>query len=129
VRRRKLVVAGLVRDGENRILLSKRRADQAMGGLWEFPGGKIEDGESPEEALARELREELGCGATVGRIEDVVFHRYDEFDLLMLVYRCTLDGEPRPVEVAELAWVMPRELLGYELLPADFPLCERLASI
>jgi 8-oxo-dGTP diphosphatase len=123
------VVAGLIRDGGGRILLSKRRADQAMGGLWEFPGGKIEDGESPTEALARELREELGCGATIGRIDDVVFHRYDDFDLLMLVYACTLEGEPRAVEVAELAWVAPAELLGYDLLPADVPLCERLATI
>ena len=65
--------------------------------------------------------------AEVGRIDDVVFHRYPDFDLLMLVYHCRLDGTPRPVEVAELAWVAPRDLLKYELLPADLPLCERLA--
>ncbi len=76
--------------------------------LWEFPGGKVEEGESPTDALGREIVEELGCAAAVGRIDDVVFHRYPEFDLLMLVYRCTLAGEPRAVEVAELAWVAPR---------------------
>jgi 8-oxo-dGTP diphosphatase len=125
-RKRKLVVAALVRR-DGRILLTRRRADQPMPLLWEFPGGKVEEGESPEEALARELVEELGCGGTVGRIFEVVFHRYPEFDLLMLVYACTLDGEPRPVEVAELAWVAPQEVLKYELLPADIPLCQRLA--
>jgi 8-oxo-dGTP diphosphatase len=63
----------------------------------------------------------------VGKIDDVVFHRYPEFDLYMLVYACSLDGDPRPVEVAELAWVEPCDLLKYDLLPADIPLCERLS--
>ena len=121
------MVAALVRDGEGRILLTRRRLDQPMGGLWEFPGGKVEEGESPEAALAREIVEELGCSATVGRIDDVVFHRYPEFDLLMLVYACVLTGAPRAVEVAELAWVAPGELARYEVLPADIALCERLA--
>jgi 8-oxo-dGTP diphosphatase len=126
-RKRKLVVAALVKDGAGRILLSRRRADQPMPLLWEFPGGKVEEGESPTDALAREIVEELGCACRVGRVDDVVFHRYPEFDLYMLVYACVLDGEPRPVEVAELAWVEPENLLKYEVLPADIPLCERLA--
>ncbi len=126
-RKRKLVVAALVRDADGRVLLTRRRADQPMPLLWELPGGKIEPGESPEEALAREVHEELGCRAQVGRVDDVVFHRYPEFDLLMLVYRCALEGAPRAVEVAELAWVEPSRLLTYEVLPADIPLCERLA--
>jgi 8-oxo-dGTP diphosphatase len=129
-RKRKLVVAALIRESSSarRILLSRRRADQPMPLLWEFPGGKVETGESPEEALAREVEEELGCRAEVGRIDDVVFHRYPEFDLLMLVYACVLLGEPRAVEVAELAWVAPEDLLKYELLPADIPLCRRLSQ-
>jgi 8-oxo-dGTP diphosphatase len=126
-RRRKLVVAALVRDGAGRVLLTRRRADQPMPLLWELPGGKVEPGESPSEALEREIREELGCRAHVGRIDDVVFHRYPEFDLLMLVYACRLEGEPRAVEVDALAWVEPRALGGYEVLPADVPLVERLA--
>ena len=98
-----------------------------MGGLWELPGGKVEEGESPAEALAREVEEELGVGCQVGPIFDVVFHRYSAFDLLMLVYSCLLDGEPRAVEVAEVAWVPPDRFADYPVLPADVPLVERLA--
>jgi 8-oxo-dGTP diphosphatase len=124
----KIVVAALVRDYDGRVLLTQRRADQAMPGKWELPGGKLEPGESPEAALAREVREELGCGCTVGRIDEVIFHRYDAFDLLLLVYACRLDAPPRPVEVAQLAWVPPAELPDYDVLPADRPLVLRLAG-
>jgi 8-oxo-dGTP diphosphatase len=128
MRRRKLVVAALFRDGARRVLLTRRRADQPMPLLWELPGGKVEEGESPASALAREVREELGCDAEVGRIFEVVHHRYDDFDLLMLVYACVLVGEPRAVEVAELAWVAPAELARYDVLPADVALCRRIAA-
>jgi 8-oxo-dGTP diphosphatase len=129
-RPRKLVVAALVRDGEGRVLVTQRRADQPMPGKWELPGGKIEPGESPVAALARELREELGVGGHVGAIYDVVFYPYDEFDLVMLVYACELDpaAPPRPLEVAQIAFVAPGELLSYDLLPADLPLARKLAS-
>src|ERR1044071_5108457 len=88
-RPRKLVVAGLLaRDG--RVLVTQRRADQALPLQWELPGGKVEPGEAPVAALARELREELGVETAVGRIWDVLFHAYPEFDLVMLVYACRL---------------------------------------
>ena len=127
-RTRLLVVAALIwQDG--RVLLSRRRVDQAMPNLWEFPGGKVEAGEPPEDALAREVREELGCQVAVGRIDDVVFHAYPTFDLYMLVYACRLvSGVPQAVAVAEIDWVNPADLPGMELLPADFPLARRLAS-
>ena len=128
MRKHKLVVAAMVQDAAGRTLLSRRRHDQPMGGLWEFPGGKVEDGESPEEALGREIKEELGTGCTVGRIFDVVFHRYPDFDLVLLVYECTLQGEPRAVQVAEVAWVEPQRLCEYAVLPADVPLVQRLAQ-
>ncbi len=128
MRTRKLVVAALVREG-TRVLMSRRRADQPMPGKWEFPGGKVEPGESPVIALGREVREELGCEVDVGRIHEVVFHPYDEFDLYMLVYAATLArGTPRAVEVAEVAWVEVARLPELDLLPADFPLARALAA-
>jgi 8-oxo-dGTP diphosphatase len=126
---RKIVVAGLLVDDAGRVLLTQRRADQAMPLQWEFPGGKLEDGESPAAALVRELTEELGVTVEVGRIWDVLFHEYPAFDLLMLVYACRLPpGEvPRCVEVADLAWRPPDRLDDLDVLPADAPLVARLA--
>lgn len=123
---RKLVVAGLIARA-GRVLITQRTQPPALAGKWEFPGGKIEDGESPEAALARELREEIGVGVRVGRIWDVLFHRYPDFDLVMLVYACAItDSEPRAIEVGDLAWVLPEELPRWDVLPADRPLVERL---
>ncbi|HVV82117.1 MAG TPA: (deoxy)nucleoside triphosphate pyrophosphohydrolase [Kofleriaceae bacterium] len=129
-RPRKLVVAGLVVDERGRVLVTRRRADQPMGGFWELPGGKLEPGEAPIAALVRELREELGAAVEVGAIWDVLHHAYPAFDLLMLVYRCRLvAGEvARAVEVADLDWCEPAALLAHDVLPADAPLCARLAA-
>ena len=109
-RPRTLVVAALIqRDSDGRLLLSRRRPDQSLPGCWEFPGGKVEPGEAPVAALAREIEEELGCTVEVGAIDEVVFHAYERFDLYMLVYRCTLvRGQPRPVQVAEVRLVHTR---------------------
>ena len=126
-RTRKLVVAALVRDDAGRILLTQRRHDQPMPLKWEFPGGKVEPGEAPVAALAREIEEELGCRAEVGRIDEVVFHAYADFDLYMLVYSCRLLGDARAVEVAQVHWVERERLLTYDVLPADVALVERLA--
>ena len=130
MRERKLVVAGLVVGGDGRILITQRRADQALPLQWEFPGGKIEPGESPTAALVRELREELGVEAEVGGIWEALFHAYPEFELIMLVYRCRLgpDQVPRPVEVADLRWRPPDDLGDLDILPADAPLVRRLAA-
>jgi 8-oxo-dGTP diphosphatase len=127
-RKRTLVVAGLLaRDG--RVLITQRRADQALPLQWEFPGGKVEPGEAPTAALARELAEEIGVGVEVGRIWEVLFHAYPAFDLVMLVYACRLvEGEPRAIEVADVAWVETAKLPGWDILPADRPLVDRLVS-
>jgi len=127
-RKRTLVVAGLIaRDGV--VLITQRRADQALPLQWEFPGGKVEPGEAPVAALARELTEEIGVAVEVGRIWDVLFHAYPTFDLVMLVYVCRIvAGEPRAVEVADVAWVETRRLPEWDILPADRPLVDRLVS-
>ncbi len=126
-RARKLVVAGLIIGDDDRVLITQRRADQALGLQWEFPGGKVEPGEAPVAALIRELREEIGVTVEVGRVWDVLFHAYPDFDLVMLVYPCRIvAGTPRAVEVADLAWVEPHDLGRWDILPADRPLVERL---
>ena len=124
---RKLVVAGLIIGDDRRILITQRRADQELPLQWEFPGGKVEPGESPVAALIRELGEEIGVMVEVGRIWDVLFHAYPAFDLVMLVYVCRIvDGVPRPVEVAAVAWVAPLDLARWDILPADRPIVDRL---
>ena len=127
-RRRLLVVAALIRR-DGRVLLSQRRPDQSLPLCWEFPGGKVEPGESPEAALVREVREELGCEVQVGRIFEVVFHAYEAFDLYMLVYDAQIvAGAPAAQQVAAVAWVAPAEIPGMKLPPADYPLARRLAE-
>jgi 8-oxo-dGTP diphosphatase len=125
---RKLVVAALVIDDEGRVLITRRRPDQPLPDQWEFPGGKIEPGESPQRALARELAEEIGARVVVGTIWDVLHHEYPAYEVLMLVFPCRLvaGDEPRALEVADLAWVRPADLHRYDILPADRPLIERL---
>lgn len=126
-RARKLVVAGLIRDDARRILVTRRRPDQSLPNFWEFPGGKVEPGESPEQALVRELQEEIGVTVEVGRIWDVLFHAYPDFDLVMLVYPCRIvAGEVRALEVAAAEWTPAAGLTSFEILPADQPLVARL---
>jgi 8-oxo-dGTP diphosphatase len=129
-RARKLVVAGLIIGDDRRILITQRRADQPLPLQWEFPGGKVELGESPVAALVRELEEEIGVTVAVGPIWDVLFHAYPTFDIVMLVYSCRiLDGtQPRAVEVADLRWVEPPHLPEWDILPADRPLVDRLVA-
>ena len=93
---------------------------------WEFPGGKIEPGESPEEALARELREELGIEVDVGRIRDAVFYRYPDRDVLVLFYGCRIRaGEPRALDCNAIEWALPERLSGYDFAGADLAYVRR----
>lgn len=126
MRSRLLVVAALMEKGDL-VLLSQRRPDQQLPLCWEFPGGKIEPGESPEVALRREIEEELGCDVSVDGIVDVAFHPYPDFDLYMLLYRCTLTGGvPSAVAVHDLKWWPKAEVKALPLPPADVPLVAKL---
>jgi 8-oxo-dGTP diphosphatase len=123
-----IVTAGVVvRDGK--VLVAKRKKGSHLEGLWEFPGGKLEPNESPEECLARELKEELGVDVRIGDIQKVVYHRYAEKTVLLLFYACELtNGTPQPLEVEEMAWVKRSELLELEWVPADIRFVRKLAE-
>ena len=120
-----IVVAAVVERG-GRIMLCQRRAEAHNGLKWEFPGGKLEPGESPEAALARELREELDIVADVGRVRDAVYYRYPDRDVLVLFYACAIaSGEPRTVDCNAVAWALPEELAGYDFAGADAAFVKR----
>lgn len=120
-----VVVAGFaVRGG--RILLTQRLPGKHLAGAWEFPGGKLEAGESPEEALVREIGEELGVRCRAGQLLDAVSYRYEKFDLLMLLYHIDIEGDPRPLEVGDLGWFIPEEARSLSVPPADVPLIAKL---
>ncbi len=124
-----LVVACALIDQDGRVLLARRPEGRAMAGLWEFPGGKVQAGESPEEALIRELREELGIDVSKSCLAPFTFasHAYDGFHLLMPVYLCRRwRGRIEPREGQELAWALPNRLAGYEMPPADVPVVAML---
>lgn len=130
-RRLLLVAAAALVDGEGRVLIAQRPADKPLGGLWEFPGGKLEPGEGPEQALARELLEELGVTAAVEDFEPFAFasHAYEDFHLLMPLYTLRhWQGAPAALEAQALAWALPLELRGYAMPPADLPLVEELIA-
>ena len=127
-RRQLLVVAALI-EQEGRVLVAQRRADQTQPLAWEFPGGKVEPGESPSQALVREIQEELACSIEVGAVVDVVFFAYDAFDLIMPVYRAMIRaGVPLARQVAAVAWVARAELASLAFTPADVPLARLLAG-
>ena len=124
-----LVVAAALIDAQGRVLLARRPEGKKMAGLWEFPGGKLEAGETPEAALARELREELGLETDPKDFAPFVFasHAYESFHLLMPVFLCRRwKGEPRGREGQKLAWVAPMDLAEYPMPAADRPLIPML---
>jgi 8-oxo-dGTP diphosphatase len=121
-----LVTAAII-EQEGRVFIAKRRPGKHMGGKWEFPGGKIEPGESPEESLARELREELGVEAQVGEFLCRCSYTGEGVSLELLVYRARISsGAPRLLEHQEMRWVRPEELLSYDLADSDRKVVENL---
>jgi 8-oxo-dGTP diphosphatase len=121
-----LVTAAVIFAGE-KVLITRRPDDKRHPGLWEFPGGKVDPGESPEEALTREIREELGAGIQIEGIYEVVYYCYDWGPVLILAYRCRLlTGTVHDIGVAEHRWVYPADLINFPILPADQPILCRL---
>jgi len=127
-----LVAACALIDVDGRVLLAQRPAGKPMAGLWEFPGGKVEQGERPEDSLIRELKEELGIVVWEACLAPLTFasHAYPEFHLLMPLYVCRRwDGAVTPREGQRLAWVRPNRLREYPMPPADEPLIAHLTGL
>jgi 8-oxo-dGTP diphosphatase len=127
-----IVVAAALADAEGRVLLQRRPDGKAMAGLWEFPGGKIEEGERPEAALVRELEEELGIAVDEDALEPAVFASADNGGrpMLLLLYLCRAwRGQPSGLHASELAWVVPSDMASLPMPPADVPLVERLIDL
>jgi A/G-specific adenine glycosylase len=129
------VVGGLIWDAEPfgvgaRLLISKRHEEDMLGGLWEFPGGRVEDGESREEALVRELREELAIDVEVGALFMQLDHAYTHFRITLFAYHCRhTGGEPQALDCADWAWVDPGQLATYAFPTADRRILERIEAI
>lgn len=125
-----LVAACALVDADGRVLLAQRPANKEMGGLWEFPGGKLKPGETPEAALVRELAEELAIDVAPACLAPFAFAsepRSDGVHLLMPLFLCRKwTGTPRPVEAQRIAWVRPRDFAAYPMPPADRPLAAQL---
>ena len=127
-----LVVACALVDADRRVLIAKRPKGKGMAGLWEFPGGKVEMGERPEDTLIRELHEELGITVKQPCLAPLTFasHAYDDFHLLMPLYICRRwEGLVEAREHAALAWVKPSKLRDYPMPPADEPLIPALIDL
>jgi 8-oxo-dGTP diphosphatase len=130
--RQVLVVAVALIDREARVLLSQRPAGKSLAGLWEFPGGKIETGETPEAALIRELKEELGIDVTASCLAPLTFasHSYPDFHLLMPLYVCRRwKGDVAGLEGQALKWVRAPDLRSYPMPAADLPLIPHLEDL
>ena len=127
-----LVAACALVDADGRVLIAQRPAGKPMAGLWEFPGGKVEDGEAPEQSLIRELQEELGIVVNEACLAPLTFasHAYADFHLLMPLYVCRRwEGMVVPQEGQRLAWVRPNRLRDYKMPPADEPLVAHLTTL
>jgi 8-oxo-dGTP diphosphatase len=126
------VAACALIDADGRVLLAQRPEGKSMAGLWEFPGGKIEAGETPEQSLIRELSEELGIVVKEACLAPLTFasHSYPDFHLLMPLYVCRRwDGTVMAREGQQLAWVRPNRLRDYPMPPADIPLIPHLTAL
>jgi 8-oxo-dGTP diphosphatase len=127
-----LVVACALVDTDRRVLIAQRPPGKQLAGLWEFPGGKLEPGETPEAALIRELEEELGVSTKTACLAPLTFasHSYESFHLLMPLFVCRKwQGLPQAREHSALKWVRPQQLRDYPMPPADLPLIAPLCDL
>lgn len=123
-----LVTAGVIIE-KKKVLVTQRMEGAPRGLLWEFPGGKVKEGEDPRDALRREFKEELDVDVEVGKIIEAVFHTYPEYPILLLAYHCRIKkGVPKPIGCRDLKWVSLKELTQLAMPPADKPILIQLGS-
>lgn len=123
------VVAAALVDGAGRVLMQRRRQDRQHGGLWEFPGGKVEADETPGQSLCREIAEELDLVIAPGDLVPVSFASHSDLPHVILLYTChTWRGEPRCLDGEEIAWFAPEDILSLEMPPLDVPLARALLN-
>jgi len=125
-----LAVCAAVIRHQGKILLTQRPVGKPHGGFWEFPGGKIDPGESPHASLIREIREELSISISVGPVLETVHFHYDWGNVLIIAYSCRwLEGEIQHLEVADHRWVSSEEFNKYKILPADLPILAKISAL
>ncbi|MCL6610013.1 MAG: 8-oxo-dGTP diphosphatase MutT [Peptococcaceae bacterium] len=121
-----IVTAAVITDGR-RVLITQRKEDASQGLKWEFPGGKLEDGEDPEQCVVREIKEELNIDVAVRDIFKAVMHRYGDRNILLLAYLCShTGGEPVPAGCRDMVWAPVERLMDYDLAAADVPVARKL---
>ena len=126
----KLVGVGVV-EKDGKILITQRKYEDHLGGIWEFPGGKFKEGESDQSCVAREMKEELGISVSVGEHLDTIQYSYPDRKLELRFYRCAIDqasAEPQAIDVQDFRWVKPEELIYYQFPKADRELVDKLAK-
>jgi mutator protein MutT len=125
----KKIGVAVIRDRQGKILIDRRRLKGSMGGLWEFPGGKIEERETPEECIKREIREELAIEVEVGARLIAVNHNYESFQVTLYVHYCEhLQGEPQPIECEEIRWVTLEEIEHFNFPEANWQIINALKN-
>ena len=127
-----ILVAAAIIVERGRVLLTQRKRGSHLEGMWEFPGGKVEDGEDPKDALARELREEIGVDVDVGEIVEVTFHKYETKSVLLLFYRAARKAgspEPRALDVAAFEWADQTALDPAKFPPADVAVLRKVKAL
>jgi mutator protein MutT len=123
----KRIGVAVIYDRQGKILIDRRLPQGSMGGFWEFPGGKIELGETPKECIEREIREELAIEVEVGAHLTTIVHEYSHFHVVLIVHICQhIDGEPQPICCDEIRWVEPKELFDFTFPEANLQIIEAL---
>lgn len=121
-----IVTAAIIIDS-GRVLITQRKREASQGLKWEFPGGKVEDGEDPEDCLVREIKEEINIQIKVQRIYKAVLHRYEDRVVVLLAYLCGhVEGQPVPLECRSIRWVPVNKLMDFDLSAADIPIAGKL---